>query len=484
MAMEVDGDGVDGILQKLLAPPSPQSMQNYYAELSKQGAGAGLQVRRMDGDTGKGVFANEDFEAEELVLREPPLVGAQHSRNKRDAIVCSNCFRYVGSIELQLARRLLLDDGSLSEADDNANHDDMDADGESTTSMNDEDQDEMEPEDTNDIDDDCGCSGESKKKKKALPSDARSALESGALELPYSDRFPLPDVVPCKGGCSDDVYCSDKCAEAAWTNHHSLLCTGPSSRCKNIDALVSFKEFTNETNDIFHIAAQVIAATVLRARKLEGSIKCKHESALLKAWEPFAMGFKLLWWETVALPPDVDPADERQFRDQMKDIAAQSLTLLKKAIYEDKYDPLFSLDVYGRIIGMFELNNLDLVVASPVEDYFLYIDDLPPAAKAEAEAYTKPFLEALGDDYAAYCEGSAFYTLQSCMNHSCRPNARAFKRDEDRDGHAVLLALRPIKKGEEVTISYIDEDASLEERRAALADYAFLCRCSRCLEES
>lgn len=126
----------------------------------------------------------------------------------------------------------------------------------------------------------------------------------------------------------------------------------------------------------------------------------------------------------------------------------------------------------------------DLVVASPVEDYFLYIDDLPPAAKAEAEAYTKPFLEALGDDYAAYCEGSAFYTLQSCMNHSCRPNARAFKRDEDRDGHAVLLALRPIKKGEEVTISYIDEDASLEERRAALADYAFLCRCSRCLEES
>lgn len=36
----------------------------------------------------------------------------------------------------------------------------------------------------------------------------------------------------------------------------------------------------------------------------------------------------------------------------------------------------------------------------------------------------------------------------------------------------------------QVTISYIDEDASLEERRAALADYAFLCRCSRCLEES
>lgn len=36
----------------------------------------------------------------------------------------------------------------------------------------------------------------------------------------------------------------------------------------------------------------------------------------------------------------------------------------------------------------------------------------------------------------------------------------------------------------QVTISYIDEDATLEERRAALADYAFVCHCSRCLEES
>jgi hypothetical protein len=42
---------------------------------------------------------------------------------------------------------------------------------------------------------------------------------------------------------------------------------------------------------------------------------------------------------------------------------------------------VFSLEIYGNIIGMFELNNLDLVVASPVEDYFLYIDDLPDAEK-------------------------------------------------------------------------------------------------------
>ncbi|KAG0568052.1 hypothetical protein KC19_7G182800 [Ceratodon purpureus] len=438
----------------------------------------GLQVRVIDGEMGKGVFADKDFSSEGLVLREAPLVGAQHSRNKRDAMVCSHCFRYVGSIEQQLARRLLQNDG-----EEDASDDVMDSDGEPTTSMDDEERDEVGGEDMDENDEHCGCSGNSKMKK-ALPSDARSALARGALVLPYSNQFPLPPVVTCKGGCQDDVHCSDMCADAAWAAYHSLLCTGPSSHCKNTDALVSFKEFADETNDIFHIAAQVIAGTLLRARKLESTIRGKHESALLRAWEPFAMSFKLLWWETVALPSDVDPVDERQFRNQMKEIAAQSLSLLKSAICEENYAPLFSLEIYGHIIGMFELNNLEIVVASPVEEYFLYIDDLPPAAKAEAEVYTKPFLDALGDDYAAYCQGSGLYSLQSCMNHSCRPNAKAFKIDEDRDGHAVLLTTRPIRKGEEATISYIHEDASLDERRAALADYAFVCRCSRCLEES
>jgi hypothetical protein len=62
-----------------------------------------------------------------------------------------------------------------------------------------------------------------------------------------------------------------------------------------------------------------------------------------------------------------------------------------------------------------------------------------------------PLLDALGDSYAAGCEGSAFYALQSCLNHSCRPNAHAFKRDgQDTDGAAVILAKRTIAAGEEV----------------------------------
>ncbi|PKU76919.1 Histone-lysine N-methyltransferase ATXR2 [Dendrobium catenatum] len=135
---------------------------------------------------------------------------------------------------------------------------------------------------------------------------------------------------------------------------------------------------------------------------------------------------------------------------------------------------VFSLEIYGHIIDMFELNNLDLVVASPVENYFLYIDELPSPEKEEAEKLTRPFLDALG---------TAFYPIQSCINHSCCPNAKAFKREEDIDGHTVIIAVNPISIGEEITISYIDEDLPYEERQALLADYGFKCSCRKCRKE-
>lgn len=91
-----------------------------------------------------------------------------------------------------------------------------------------------------------------------------------------------------------------------------------------------------------------------------------------------------------------------------------------------------------------------------------------------------PVREALGDSYDQPCEGTAFYALQSCINHSCDPNTHAMKSGEDEDGSAVLLAKRGIAPGEEVTISYIDESLDFAERSAALQDYGFVCGCRRC----
>jgi hypothetical protein len=78
-------------------------------------------------------------------------------------------------------------------------------------------------------------------------------------------------------------------------------------------------------------------------------------------------------------------------------------------------------------------------------------------------------------------QGTGFYALQSCVNHSCAPNAAATCLPS---GQMVVRALSGIPAGSEVLLSYIEEEgASLQERRAMLRDYGFVCRCERCSAE-
>ncbi|CAH2053070.1 unnamed protein product [Thlaspi arvense] len=440
----------------------------YFKQLITNRGCSGIEVKH-NGIIGKGVYANSEFEEDELILKDQILVGIQHSSNKVDCLVCSFCFRFIGSIEKQIGRKVYFKNMGLSGCCEGDSSDD-----ECIKYNVDEEQ-----------------FGESSSNHNSLPQEVVSSLMNGEMALPHTDKFPLPSPLACPGGCQEAFYCSESCAKADWESSHSLLCTGERSESKSREALGEFVKHANETNNIFLLAAKAIAFTILRYRKLKAEHVNKQakqsvtkQSLLLEAWKPVSVGFKRRWWDCIALPDDVDPSDEGAFRMQIKDLACTSLELLKTSIFDKECEALFSLDIYGNIIGMFELNNLDLVVASPVEDYFLYIDDLPDAEKEEAEEITRPFLDALGDEYSDCCQGTAFFPLQSCMNHSCCPNAKAFKREEDRDGQAVIIALRRISKNEEVTISYIDEELPYKERQALLADYGFSCNCPKCLHDS
>ncbi|KAJ1272913.1 hypothetical protein BS78_06G239400 [Paspalum vaginatum] len=448
-------------IAQLLAAPSLHSAQEYYDELIRSKKHDGIKLS-YSGKHGKGVCANRDFAEKDLVLKDQMLVGAQHSLNKIDCVVCSYCFRFIGSIEFQIGHRLYLQSLATSVDGTDERHCHGSHAGSST-----------------------GCSGGTNGNSSAVPQEVIMSLMDGDMSLPLTDQFCLPSVVACPGGCEEQVYCSQSCADSDWDSYHSLLCTGSKTEPLQKSALQKFVRHANETNDIFLVAAKAITFTLLRYRKLKRQHETNESNFLLlvEAWKPLSMGFKKRWWECVALPEDIDSSEEDLFRQHIRDLAFMSLQLLKDAIFDPECAPLFSLDIYGHIIGMFELNNLDLVVASPVEDYFIHIDDLPESEKEEAEKVTGPFLDALGEDYSVPCEGTAFFPLQSCMNHSCCPNAKAFKRDEDKDGHAVIIALKPISKDEEITISYIDEDLPYEERQAQLADYGFTCTCLKCQEE-
>ena len=210
----------------------------------------------------------------------------------------------------------------------------------------------------------------------------------------------------------------------------------------------------------------------------------------------------------------------------MKSLAQESLELLRVALFDQRFPALFSLDVFGNIVGMFELNNLGLVVPSPLLQWLDLAQDSGEESAAGSSSLGVPadfcnsccnilgdcphqshrecldstsiacfaslhnflavaILEALTgllEDCSA-CEGTAFYALQSCINHSCSPNANSLKSNGDVDGSAVITARRALAAGEEITISYIEEDLTHSDRQQALRDYGFVCKCERCRSE-
>ena len=44
----------------------------------------------------------------------------------------------------------------------------------------------------------------------------------------------------------------------------------------------------------------------------------------------------------------------------VKELASDSLELLREFLYDDRFPALFDIELYGSIIGMFELNNLSM----------------------------------------------------------------------------------------------------------------------------
>ncbi|KIY70318.1 SET domain-containing protein [Cylindrobasidium torrendii FP15055 ss-10] len=79
-------------------------------------------------------------------------------------------------------------------------------------------------------------------------------------------------------------------------------------------------------------------------------------------------------------------------------------------------------------------------------------------------------------------EHSAIFLELSRCNHSCSPNA--YWKWDAKTFTSTLRAARPIEKGEEITIQYIDSCISYRQRRDKLASrYGFTCICSTCTAE-
>ena len=188
-------------------------------------------------------------------------------------------------------------------------------------------------------------------------------------------------------------------------------------------------------------------------------------------------------------------------------MCAEALTLIQ-AVFPNHSQPtssfafLFTLPMIGRLVSIFESNQLSLFAPSPVDTYIAFLLSLPPAQLDEfKQSVTPAVYRATNAVSSKRVEGVGLFTLLCCINHSCAPNCRLVKRDHEReqDGFVDLdctmaaMATRRIEDGHELTINYVEdsEPAGVEggermtwrERAVALLDYGIVCDCERCEEE-
>lgn len=111
----------------------------------------------------------------------------------------------------------------------------------------------------------------------------------------------------------------------------------------------------------------------------------------------------------------------------------------------------------------------------PSECHLPVDDILVLAAQINENSYA---LGALNDSHLVASVG--LFATTGLVNHSCSPNCGWSNAG---DGSVALHALRDLKEGEEITLSYIDIDKERSERRQELRETKhFDCFCDRCSE--
>lgn len=178
------------------------------------------------------------------------------------------------------------------------------------------------------------------------------------------------------------------------------------------------------------------------------SLEALHRSRLKRLWggirrrpahqhaPPGLLGLQPAGSSPAAHARPIHPLTERH------ELCQTAADLFRRALWDPRFPALFHEDVVGCLVGMVELNNLDLVVPSPALAWYRWYQEQYLTDPRRSEGQQDPagaaarevavFVEAYGD--ALSVSGTGFYRLQSCCNHSCRPNTHAFKRDQDTTG--------------------------------------------------
>ncbi|TMW59729.1 hypothetical protein Poli38472_004798 [Pythium oligandrum] len=240
------------------APTDPRTARYFELVISKSDAPV---VCGFAGKLkGKAIYADRDLRKNEEIWTEAPYLGMQHELSKRLVPSCQYCFvPLIADYQKQWKEMV----AAWNEFHQHAPKDD-------------------------------GAHA-------IPPHEVREEDLEAVLQRLHVDRRQcgfMGPVVQCVCG---DQYCSRLCQTRAYHEFHAIL-------CPREDAFSSMNEFlrhTQQTNDIFFIAAKVIARVLSRYLITQD---------LVKAREPMDMFYKKPWWEVVMIEKQVQQHSSPQHR--------------------------------------------------------------------------------------------------------------------------------------------------------------------------
>jgi len=270
----------------------------------------------------------------------------------------------------------------------------------------------------------------------------------------------IKEPITCPKGCNE-VYCCRGCVDNAASSYHSVLCPGGAGPDHPIR---KYMEYADKTTYRFQLAARILVMTI-------SALKAQQPNP----FERFARGpwAKISHYDSLSKVFEHDDAKAQgvDFSVMKENLLEASLETLKLTpIYDAHYDYLFTFDNWNHLIGLIDMNGGN-------------VESLP-----DSETRTELCkLLKCKEDEVPHSAGTGLFAIHSSLNHSCRPNAEVVGGLRHvKDAQIQVVALKSIKKGDEITISYIDDlkHRDREDRHKELnGGYLFECACNRCEQE-
>jgi tetratricopeptide (TPR) repeat protein len=293
-----------------------------------------------------------------------------------------------------------------------------------------------------------------------------SPQEAFPFEMKFigDDYDWVSDPIICKH-CNREHYCSRKCCDLGWNKFHGVLCQGKDG--KAMDQLDSLCRSMGRTNPL--LIAKMFALVAQETKKYTN--------------DPFKFEKAFQLFGRFTQNPEPHEKDE------------EALGLIKSQITSVFKDPIFekfmNINMYRSFNGLI-LRNASTV--TPISDFHIYLEkkNLDNSDVSLMFKLLMPHIRGIitGVEDLLRCEymnnlcvmGTAPFTIHNSMNHNCSPNTTGMSNKRD---HTIsVVAIKDIKKGDELSLSYIDETQDVIVRNKLLMDqYLFECNCERCQKD-